>query len=162
MEAKQKVARVKTWKKIAKCFKKEEHDITLPTNNLNNALESIPEADAVDIGLLGPLLKAYTINGLQLDCSPQPMRRMTNEAHRTWQRGTIVMEREEDYDDDDDRHFPKLRPISNLQPLMFDQLQPTHPYFHNIGTTPENSHRTTPAFDNYGGRNSPPMIILPT
>ena len=169
LEAKQKVARVKSWREIAKTFKKEDKNTILPTNNLTNALESIPEADAVDVGLLGPLLKAYTSNGLKQDYSPQNMRGATNEAHRTWQRGIIGMARDQyDYDDHYDYadgphyHFPKIKPSSDLQPLMFDQLQPAHPYFRNIGTTPDNSYQTTPTSYDYGaGRNSPAVILPP-
>ena len=151
MEAKQKVARVKAWKKIAKSLKTNP---TQPnTNNLDNAFESIPEADAVDIGLLGPLLKAYASIGLTNEYSPQSMRRMTSESHRTWQRGCFGMQEE----DEGERHFPKLEPLSDHQPLMYDQLHPSHPYFH-VGTTPCNSYQATPSANERQRENSPVMF----
>ena len=160
MEAKQKVARVKAWKKIANSLKVPIEDGTLATNTLSNAFESIPEADAVDVGLLGPLLKAYTTAGLNNGYSPQSMRRTTHGSHRTWQRGCLVIQQEEDQPDNDrDQHFPTLEPISDLQPLMYDQLQPQS-YFH-AGTTPCNSYHDSPVTSSTHLRPNSPVIHPP-
>lgn len=153
METKQKVAKVKAWKKVAKSLRMAEEEDPLcsnvPTNDLSNAFDSIPEADEVDVGILGPLLQAYANIGL--NNTPFHMRGITNQSHRTWQRGCIeIMKHTRAQDssignsgrDHFDHHLPRLKPVSDFQPLMYDQLPPP-PFLRHIGgTTPDNTYQT--------------------
>ena len=59
MEAKQKVAKVRAWKNATKNIDEDQGTNQLVPNSLDKTLNSIPEAETADLGLLGPLLKAY-------------------------------------------------------------------------------------------------------
>lgn len=160
METKQKVAKVKAWKKVAKSLEESDplYSTNVPKNDLSTAFDSIPEADAVDVGILGPLLQAYANIGM--NNIPLQMRGITHQSHRTWQRGCIeIMKHTRNggsgmitsvRGDQFDHHLPRLKPVSDLQPLMYDQLPPP-PYFHHIGTTPDNTYQTNTPVLEVGG-----------
>ena len=136
MEAKQKVAKVRAWKNATKNIDEDQGTNQLVPNSLDKTLNSIPEAETADLGLLGPLLKAYNSARSKDGYSPHHMRGTTHESHRTWQRGSHVLQ------EVSDSHLPKLPSHSDHCPLMYDGLHPL-PYFHNVGTTPDNSYWTS-------------------
>lgn len=133
MEAKQKVAREKTRKQAAQDLSPLLTNIDTPRHDLSDALRSIPEATMADHGgLLGPLLRVCESDTY----SPKSTRQRTLGSHRTWQRGSHVIEKTR-------LHFPEISRQSEDTPLMYSMYRPLPSHWQNVGTTPFNSPRTS-------------------
>ena len=129
MEAKQKVAREKARKQAAQNCSPTLPSSDTPRKDLLDAYRAIPEATMADNSLLGPLLRACEQEGY----SPKSMRSWTLGSHRTWQRGSHVMNNKPG-------NFPVINRLrSEETPLMYDVYRPLYPRWQNSGTTPFNS-----------------------